>query len=241
MKIRRFNDAGLAQFRLVIADRRQSADAKRFVEPIPRELLESDEYTESTIFDLLPDRPVFQTKFDIADAIFRMIPARNFEVLREDAALWSWLAGWYFDEITNGRKKLKEVRAYYIAKANYQTDYRHLILGPCFVAMTARDDRERVRVLLYDEPTTMNEVMVQLGSYHNYLMNPVVQGVVRELYWDTSRGRTKRGSGGKDPGSPRRLMDYLHQLELNYDLRSISTDRLLSFLPEEFDKYRSPF
>ena len=64
---------------------------------------------------------------------------------------------------------------------------------------------------------------------------------MRELYWDPSRGRTKRGSGGKDPGSPRRLMDYLHQLELNYDLRSISTDRLLSFLPEEFDKYRSPF
>ena len=29
MKIRRFNDAGLAQFSLVIADRRQSAMAKR--------------------------------------------------------------------------------------------------------------------------------------------------------------------------------------------------------------------
>jgi hypothetical protein len=241
MKIRRFNDAGLAQFRLVIADRRQSAKAKRSVEPIPRELLESDEFTESTIFDLPPDRPVFHTKFDIVDAIFRMIPARDFEVLRGDAALWSWLAGWYFDEITNGRKKLKEERAYYIDKPDYRTDYRHLILGPCFVATTARDDRERVRVLLYDEPTTMNEVMVQLGSKHDYLMNPVVQAVVKELYWDPSRGRTKRGSGTKYPGSARRFITYLNQLELNYDLRSISTDRLLSFLPEEFDKYRSPF
>jgi hypothetical protein len=237
MKIRRFNDAGLAQFRLVIADRRQSAKVKRSVEPIPRELLESDEFTESTIFNLLPDRPVFHTKFDIADAIFRMIPARDFEVLRVDAELWSWMAGWYFDEITNGRKKLKEERAY-IAKAFFQNDYRHLILGPCFVATTARDDRERVRVLLYDEPTTMNEVMTQFGSHHDYLMNPVVQGVVKELYWDPSRGRTKHGSGGKNPGSPRRLMDCLNQLELNYDLRSISTDRLLSLLPEEFDKFR---
>jgi len=240
MKIRRFNEAGMLQFRQVIADRRQAAKAKRAVDPIPAELLQSDEYTTETRF-LLPDAPAaFKTKLDICNAVFKMIPQGDFEAMREDAPLWSWLAGWYFDEITMGRKKLKEERAY-VAMVDFEGSYRHLILGPCFVATTAKDDPERVRILLYDDPTTMNEVMVQLGSYYDYLMNPVVQGVVRELYWDPSRARTKRGSGGKLPGSPRRLMDYLHQLELNYDLRSISVERLLSFLPEEFDKYKSPF
>jgi hypothetical protein len=240
MKIRRFNEAGMLQFRQVIADRRQAAKAKRAVDPIPVELLQSDEYTTETQFLLPAERTVFSTKLDICNAVFKIIPQADFESLREDAALWSWLAGWYFDDLTKGRKKVKEERAY-VAKVDFTSSYRHLILGPCFVATTAKDDPERVRILLYDEPTTMNEVMVQLGSYYDYLMNPVVQGVVRELYWDPSRARTKHGSGGKLPGSPRRLMDYLHQLELNFDLRSITVNRLLSFLPDEFDKYKSPF
>lgn len=65
-----------------------------------------------------------------------------------------------------------------------------------------------------------------------------LQTVIQRLYFDEELQRTKRGSGGKSAGTPRRLMGFFRQIELNYDLASIKADRFWAMLPREFEKFK---
>jgi hypothetical protein len=85
----------------------------------------------------------------------------------------------------------------------------------------------------------MNEVMVQFGSYQTLMQNKELQSLIQKLYYDLEKKRIKRGAGGKEAGTPRRLMDFFRQIELNYDLRSISENRFWDMLPAEFAKFKN--
>lgn len=237
MRARRFTEAGVARFQEFATAARSLSKAGSPVPAVPVDLLWDEQFSTSVEYELPEVEPSFSDKLEIGLFCCRLIPEGDHEVARSDAPLWSWLAARYFDQITHQRTKIKEPRAY-VAAIGFQEFYRHLILGPYYVYFMAREDPERVRVLLYDDPTTMNEVMVQLGSYQTLLQNPALQEVVRQLYFDEKKGRIKRGAGGKENGAPRRLMDFVRQIELNYDLGSIEAPRLWGMLPKEFDRYK---
>ncbi len=207
------------------------------VEPIPESLLTGSEYTGPVDYELPDESPTFPDKLAIGRLFTRVIPDQRNHEARLDAGLWSWFAARYFDQITANRRKIKEDRAY-VAGISFQEFYRHLILGPYYLYFTSRDNPERVRVLLYDDPTTMNEVMVQFGSYQTLMQNKALQSVLQRLFYDQTKKRIKRGAGGKEAGTPRRLMDFFRQIELNYDLQSISAERFWDMLPPEFNKFK---
>jgi hypothetical protein len=237
MKARRFTDQGLAAFSEYVAAARVDSKARVEVAPLPDKLLWTADFATETSFELPDAEPVFDSKFAIGEFVSGIVPEWAYEEVRTDAGFWTWLAARYFDQITGGRKKIKEGRAY-VAGLSFQEFYRHLILGPYYLYFTARHDPERVRVLLYDEPTTMNEVMVQFGSYQTLMQNKELQAVIQRLYFDPARQRIKRGAGGKGAGTPRRLMDYFRQIELNYDLNSVTEAQFWSMLPREFEKFK---
>lgn len=239
MNIRRFNQQGVEAFREYLRQVKLDAKAKLPVQPVPVELLTSDTTSELTTY-VMPTLPeVFATKMDLASFVDRVFPRNKYDEIRIDVGMWTWLAACMFDQITNGRKKFKEERAY-VAGLSYREFYRHLILGPYFIYFNAKEDLSRVQVLLYDDPTTMNEVMVQFGSYQTLMQNKGLQAVVQRLYYDPEKGRIRRGAGGKDKGTPRRLMDLLCQLELNFDLQSVSDSRLWDMVTPEFSKFKEP-
>ena len=182
--------------------------------------------------------PIFPDKMSIGSYVSTFIPEDKHELARLDKEMWSWLAARFFDQITNGRTKIKETRAY-IAGLTFQEFYRHLILGPYYIFYIARDNPDRVRILLYDDPTTMNVVMVQFGSYQTLMQNKEMQSVIQRLYFDEKLKRSKRGSGGKEAGTPRRLMDFFRQIELNYDLTSITEAKFWDMIPDEFSKFKT--
>jgi len=237
MKVRRFNTQGLDAFKEYIRGAKIAAKEGKPVPAVPDELLHDDTLSDATpyVMPSLPDS--FPTKSDLAAFVDRILPRDRYDELRIDTGMWTWLAARLFDLITNGRKKLKEERAY-VAGLTFQEFYRHLILGPYFIYFNAKEDPDRVEVLLYDDPTTMNEVMVQFGSYQTLMQNKSLQAVVQRLYYDTSKKRIKRGAGGKEAGTPRRLMDFLRQIELNYDLASIDTESFWAMIPAEFGKFK---
>lgn len=234
-KVRRFNEKGIESFREYIHElRKQSKVLER--KAFPETLLYDSSTSEDTDFEM-PDLPsTFKTKIELARYLDNVFPKNCYDQIRIDTGTWTWLAACMFDQITNGRKKIKEDRAY-IAGLSFQEFYRHLIFGPYFIFFNAKDDISRVTVLLYDDPTTMNEVMVQFGSYQKLMQNKSLQEVVQSLYYDEDKGRIKRGAGGKEAGTPRRLMDFLRQLELNYDLSSVSKEKFWGMLPSEFLKF----
>ncbi len=237
MKARRFNGTGLQAFEAYIQAARANHKALLPVDPIPETLLNGQEFTELTEYELPDEAQSFPDKLSIGRLFTRVIPAGRNDEARIDAGLWSWFAAKYFDQITAKRKKIKEERAY-VASISFQDFYRHLILGPYYLFFISQDDPERVRVLLYDEPTTMNEVMVQFGSYQTLMQNKELQSLIQKLYYDTEKKRIKRGAGGKEAGTPRRLMDFFRQIELNYDLGSITEGRFWEMLPVEFAKFK---
>ena len=219
MNIRRFNQQGVDAFREYLRQAKLDAKAKLPVQPVPVELLTSDTTSEPTTY-IMPTLPeVFVTKMDLASFVDRVFPRNKYDEIRIDVAMWTWLAACMFDQITNGR---------------------NLVLGPYFIFFNAKEDLSRVQVLLYDDPTTMNEVMVQFGSYQTLMQNKGLQAVVQRLYYDPEKGRIKRGAGGKEAGTPRRLMDFFRQIELNYDLQSVSESRFWDMIPAEFSKFKTP-
>jgi hypothetical protein len=237
VRARRFTEKGLAAFSEYVAAARIDSKARQDVAKLPEEILTNDEFATETPYHLPETEPIFESKFAIGEFVSGVVPEGAYEEARLDAGFWSWLAARYFDQITSGRKRIKEGRAY-VAGLSFQEFYRHLILGPYYLYFTARQDPERVRVLLYDEPTTMNEVMVQFGSYQTLMQNKELQAVIQRLYFDTARQKIKRGAGGKGAGTPRRLMDYFRQIELNYDLNSVTEGQFWSMLPKEFEKFK---
>jgi hypothetical protein len=236
IEIRAFNDDGTRRFREYVESTRLASRSGQLPGSVPNDLLHGDEFSATTEYRLPTLSGGFPDKIAIGSYFANAFPADHHHNLRLRANIWSWLAARFFDELTQGRRKIKETRAY-IAGISYQDFYRHLLLGPYYIFHSAKDDPERVRVLLYDEPTTMNEVMVQFGSYQTLMQNPALQRVVQRLYFDNARGRIKRGAGGKTNGAPRRLMDFLRQIELNFDLPSVAEDRIMQMLPREFARF----
>jgi hypothetical protein len=233
---RRFNDQGLAQFSEYVTHARALWRSKTEVPPVPPELVD-DPATSEPLEYVLPDaEPNFPTKLAIGEFVAGIVPEAAFERARVDASFWTWLSARYFDQITANRTKLKEPRAY-VAGLSFQEFYRHIILGSAYLFFSAGGDPSRIKVLLYDEPTTMNEVMVQFGSYQTLMQNRELQGVIQRLYFDEAQQRIKRGAGGKNAGTPRRLMSFLRQIELNYDLGSIRAEQFCSMLPREFQRF----
>jgi hypothetical protein len=237
MRARRFTPEGIDVFQRYVLETREIAKRREAVPIFEQEILTDPTYTEAMPYELPVGEPTFQTKLDIGLFMTGVVPDSAHEEVRADGPFWTWLAARYFDQITANRSKVKEPRAY-IAGISFQEFYRHLILGPYYVYFMSRDDPERVRVLLYDDPTTMNEVMVQFGSYQTLMQNRELQTVIQRLYFDQAKQRIKRGAGGKGAGTPRRLMDFLRQIELNYDLGSIESERFMEMLPKEFHKFR---
>lgn len=237
MIIRRFNSEGMRAFEAFILNARKQFKDGKAVDPVPQELILDTHYTIETEYEVSDGMVEFCDKMAIGKFFCSVFPDNDHDIIRIDKEIWSWLAAFYFDGITDQRKKIKEPRAY-IASINFQDFYRHLLLGPYFIYFSARDNPERVRVLLYNDPTTMNEVMVQFGSYQTLMQNRELQQVIQRLYFDLKSKSIKKGAGGKEAGTPRRLMDFFRQIELNYDLSSIQEQRFWDMLPKEFDKFK---
>ncbi|MDZ7685364.1 MAG: hypothetical protein U5O39_10520 [Gammaproteobacteria bacterium] len=72
-----------------------------------------------------------------------------------------------------------------------------------------------------------------------YLSCEGVMRLASRLYLDRERHTFKRGAAARaSPGCVSRYISWLQQLELNYDLFSVTADELEQLLPAEFDRFR---
>lgn len=61
--------------------------------------------------------------------------------------------------------------------------------------------------------------------------------MANDLYYDFEKKKLITGSGNKDKGGCRRLIEFLQQLDCTYDLATLSSEKLLSLLPDEFHPF----
>ena len=85
-----------------------------------------------------------------------------------------------------------------------------------------------------------NKFHHELAGRQNLITNRGTLEAVQELYLDQAADKPKRGAQVKKtaPGSFYRFIGIIQQLDLNYDLYSMSGNKILDLLPPEFNKWK---
>ena len=238
MKLRKFSSKGVALLEEYLSSLETDPD-----NPIPYELLENPKYTE--LFGVPTDiaRKHFGTKLAASEYLDRVLTMTKVSEVSRDVGLWSWLTLLYFDELcpadTKGQRVPKERARYVPQPSNYQRYYRHLLLGPYLTYRANRDKPTRAMAFLCRELHILDDIVGQLSARSERVKNPGIVELATRLYFDPAKSTTRKGAGGKGPGSPRRLADVLDQFDLTWDLYAMSADEFLKVLPSEFDRFRN--
>ena len=99
---------------------------------------------------------------------------------------------------------------------------------------------EEAPILLCGPVASPGDFNEQLASRLEFVTNKGVIQAANALYYDPDRGKHKRRASPnwRKPGTLRRFVDVVQQLDLTYDLYSMSGEEILELLPSEFDRYR---
>lgn len=238
LEIRKFTDIGVETFRTYLDNLRVG-------------------YNDAPPYDLLTNpkasHPVkgagrialrkFETRLDVAhyfDEALAEIEADNIE---NDVRLWSWLSLFYFDHVCPPDRmgKRKPGRDYrHIPEPGYRYGHRHLIGGAYLVYTVYGLGEDISKLLLYTPPHIESQFNHELATRQSFITNKGIMEAAFLLYFDPSIKKPRRGAQLKKsaPGTLYRFIDVIQQLDLNYDLYSMTGDEIISILPAEFDKWK---
>jgi len=237
MKLRRLNLAGVEAFRRYLET--LTLDPK--LQP-PTQILTDEESSEPLSTDVEIEAIQFANRFEAAKYLDQRLSGLNVPNLERDKGIWSWLSLFYFDQLCakgrNGVPKPGELARWIPATDDFRKYYRHLLAGPYRVFRAHREVPERAMSLLDGLLSKPGEIAEQVASSQEFVTNPAIVGLATQLYLNKDLSR-KRGSGGKGPGSPRRLAAFLNQLVLTYDLYSLTLENVTDMLPKEFSRFVS--
>ncbi|MBD3220679.1 hypothetical protein GF314_05510 [bacterium] len=231
--VHRLNDAGLDALRRYLEDLRQGSQA-----PPPHELLTDRRHAAPLVSECAVERRDFTSRLDAVrylDGVLGGIAPDD-----EDVGLWSWLSLHYFDQVCpvrdDGRRHPgRDYR--HILEPGYPHGHRHLVAGPFTVHRLHGD---HARALLCSPLATENIAHHEIAARQSILTNRALVVAADRLYFDEARGRLKRGVQGsaREPGTLRRFIAVVQQLEVNYDLYSMTPEAIIGLLPREFDRWR---
>jgi hypothetical protein len=232
LKLRRFNSDGILAFREFLSSCRQNPDTE-----LPRGMLEDSTLTEVVDASISVADNHFETKGDAARYFESVLRPIRTEELSKDAGLWSWLTLLFFDSVCPaeaGARVVKNDYHYIFEPTNTRHFYRHLLFISWRV-LTLAPVHHRLflhsRLSMLDKMTT--EVMKRL-----YMTRiPCIFEVLDRLYWSESTRAPKKGMIGskeREGDLTHRLPLRIRQLEMTYDLMSLTADQLIEILGAEF-------
>lgn len=235
--LRRLNKAGIARFEQYLGVLRGGGTATP-----PTDALTSAEHSEPLDVLIEVEDRDFGSRLEWAKYIDEKLEGKGLKNVERDLGLWAWLALLHVKRLLpskkNGRKKVGEVAMWVPQIRDYRKYYRHLLAGPYRIYRAHRANPDSALILLGGPFGSHGEVVEQFASRLEIVTNHGVIETLTTLYWDAAGKKLRRGAGGKDAGSARRLADVLHQFDLTWDLYALTAPCLLGLLPKEFDKFR---
>ena len=234
MKVRRLNDDGVAEFENFIKKLRSGVELN-----IPYHLLDSAEYSTDITFDFdLDQGKVFNSRYQIGEYLVSLFTGSDIQKHMGDIGFWTWFALLWFDQLCpkkNGKRKPS--KGYnYVLSYSYNHRPRHAIYMTWQLVNRYGED---ARFMLCKEPSTRGEITEQMMARQEILSSDGAIRLASELYFDESSKNFKKGAAArKSAGCVSRYINWLQQLQLTYDIFSISSDELAVLLPKEFDRFR---
>lgn len=235
MKLRRFNDAGVEEFRTYLQSAREDGALS-----IPRQLLEDDSFTSVVRPEIRVKATKLKIRSDAADYLQSLLEPIPDHQVANDAHLWTWLTLYFFDDVcpqADGLRDVKNDYCYIFEPKNPRNYYRHRL----HIAWRIIKSEPIYNKLFLPVPLPSLDRVTEEVFKRLYLTRiPRVFEVLERLYFDKKRGRARSGIV-----SPQNVKagDLLHrfpiriqQLERTYDLVSLSADQLIDLLGDEFSQ-----
>jgi hypothetical protein len=125
----------------------------------------------------------------------------------------------------------------HVPEFGYRHRHRHLLLGPYQIYRRHGE----LSVLLLTGPLHAESGLYhEIASRQDFVANKGVLEAAVMLYLDPKRRRPKPGaqSSHRHPGTVRRFVRVLQQLDVTYDIYGLNGQQILELLPEEFDIWR---
>lgn len=232
MQLRRFNEAGIAEFRKMLERIRKHPD-----QDPRRDLLENPELTQLVQPAVQVAEEQFRTKGDASKYLHSVLAELDENELAEDAGLWTWLSLWFFDSVCQQKQGQWVVKAdYYYAyePKNSRTYYRHHLFISWHILRVAPIHN---RMLLSVEIAVLPSIIKEVFNRLFVTRIPAIFEVLHRLYLDDTTKRPRRGMFGTKVVAgdlTHRLPTRIRQLEKNYDLMSLNADQLIRLLGPEF-------
>lgn len=237
MNLRRLNEEGIHLFREYLIKLRDCPSL-----PPPTDLLTSPQMSqEAASITVAP--PEFRTRIEAGQWLFELLEQARLLDPARDCGLWAWLSLFLFDQVCpvdgRGNRKPGEVARHIPEVANYQKYYRHLLASPWRMWRAHRDNPERALVVLCKPLHEPGELAEQILARQELVTNRTFMATATRLYIDPISRSAKRGASGKRNGGPRRLADFCNQIDVTWDLYTLSTEVFIQRLPYEFERFRS--
>lgn len=236
--IRVLTDKGTEAFRGYIVEAK--TDPKK---PPPIDQLSHKPWSsEFIIYIEIHDLSV-KTRMELGKQLVQLFKSNGVE--RKDIinnpGIWSWLALMWFDCLCpvkdDGTRKVRDASRY-ICSNDYTDYYRHLVASSWDLYYLHEDHS---RLFLWTPLDTHNDFIEQLASRQNIITNKALIESFDYLYWDSKLGRPKIGAQNRNKaGNFRRFLSFIQQIDLTYDLHTLSAEEILALLPVEYSPWKLP-
>jgi hypothetical protein len=232
-KLRSLNPRGIEEFRGFLQQIRNGAEFR--ANPA---ILYIDDYSPRLTRTVEIEPRTFASKFEAAEYLGGVLSEVGASA--EDVGLWSWLALFYFDQLSpvdgDGKRRPREDYHYIPSTESGWHRDRHLLAGPYKLFSV---HRRNARLLLHPPVHQHGAFIYDLGFRRDLISNKGLIEAIDLLYWDSKRNRPKRGATTTSrPGNLRRLITVVQQLDFNYDLYGMRAEEILRLLPPEFDAWK---
>lgn len=238
-EVRALTSQGIEGFRVWLGKLRHGEH-----EPAPRHLLTHSSFSRELSASISAEMGPLGDRMAAARHLHELLrPLRDAGEDLRDAGLWAWLSLHRFDEVcpaAPGKARRPGLDYRHIPEPDYDRSFRsrnrHLLRGPYQVYCRYGD---RGRVLLTGLLHRENQVYREIAQRQDLFLNRGVIEALELLYRDGKTGNLKRGCvSATAPGGVKRLIAVLQQLDLTYDLFSLSGLQILQILPEpEFGRW----
>jgi hypothetical protein len=233
--LRTLNSTGIESFANYLQSLRNGSAA----EP-PFHLLTDDVTSDPLDVDIPMQQQSFVDGYAFGEYLVATLKPLPRSKIAFDHALWSWLSLYHFDQIcpaVDGKRAVLEDAVYVLPSTyNHRRYYRHLVRTPW---LAVEENGNCAKVLLKNRGSgKRSDIFEQLAARQTIFGNKTIIAGAYKLYFDETAGLPKRGAGGKGAGSPRRLVSFIQQIDLTYDLMACTPDQFIGLLPKEFDKFQ---
>lgn len=235
MKLRHLTAEGVAEFSECLAAARTGEIRRGDLEQRVAALKNA---SREVAYEIPDTWPAFTTRLEVGEFLATKLTRAPAEVLG-DQATWTWLALTFFDVICPASAGPPGDDARYILAEESQRYYRHLLYGPWRAVTAHPTEHDGLRVLLGNAPDRPGDIWEQIASRQGLISSAPIVRALGRLYYDSVTERPRSGAAGNGPGSVRRFVRVIDQLDCTWDLWAVPLGALLEMLPDEFERYQT--